>query len=226
MGVMSAGLSIMQQQAAVRAENAKIDFENMQAEQRYDYDVLQTDVNRTGEAQQKQMQEDLIAQTEYLANEAYENDIAQLNLQLMQEQAKAGQEKREAQKDFLRGRGEVIADGRVGNTVNNLIADWRRQQAQFDYITNRNLAFTGQQIQQRKKGAGADRASRIASQQPYLERTILDPMKPIKRGKVSGPGFAGILSAALGGASTGLNTASAINQAGFEWKGGGYKRIP
>ena len=223
---MSAGLSIMQQQAAVRAENAKIDFENMQAEQRYDYDVLQTDVNRTGEAQQKQMQEDLIAQTEYLANEAYENDIAQLNLQLMQEQAKAGQEKREAQKDFLRGRGEVIADGRVGNTVNNLIADWRRQQAQFDYITNRNLAFTGQQIQQRKKGAGADRASRIASQQPYLERTILDPMKPIKRGKVSGPGFAGILSAALGGASTGLNTASAINQAGFEWKGGGYKRIP
>ena len=211
---MSAGLSIMQQQAAVRAENAKIDFENMQAEQRYDYDVLQTDVNRTGEAQQKQMQEDLIAQTEYLANEAYENDIAQLNLQLMQEQAKAGQEKREAQKDFLRGRGEVIADGRVGNTVNNLIADWRRQQAQFDYITNRNLAFTGQQIQQRKKGAGADRASRIASQQPYLERTILDPMKPIKRGKVSGPGFLGVLNAGLSGAQAGFSASSGIHAAG------------
>ena len=48
MGVMSAGLSIMQQQAATRAQNAQIDFENMQAEQQYEYSVLQTDANRTG----------------------------------------------------------------------------------------------------------------------------------------------------------------------------------
>ena len=216
----------MQQNAAVRAQNAQIEFENQVAEQEYQYNVLQTEATRTGEEQQKQLQEDLIEQNTFLANTAYENDIAQLNLQLQQEQAAAGQAKREAQKDFLRGRGEVIADGRVGNTVNNLIADWRRQQAQFDYITNRNLAFTGQQIQQQKKGAGADRASRIASPQPYLERTFLDPLQPMMRGHVKGPGMLGALSAGLGGVSTGLNTASAINQAGFEWKGGGYKRIP
>ena len=83
MGVMSAGLQIMQQQAATRAQNAQIDFENMQAEQQYEYSVLQTDANRTGEEQQRQMQEDLMAQNEYLANEAYASDIAQLNLQLM-----------------------------------------------------------------------------------------------------------------------------------------------
>ena len=83
MGVMSAGLQIMQQQAATRAQNAQIDFQNMQAEQEYEYAVLQTDANRTGEEQQRQMQEDLMAQNEYLANEAYESDIAQLNLQLM-----------------------------------------------------------------------------------------------------------------------------------------------
>ena len=132
MGVLSAGLSIMQQNAAVRAQNAQIEFENQVAEQEYQYNVLQTEATRTGEEQQKQLQEDLIEQNTFLANTAYENDIAQLNLQLQQEQAAAGQAKREAQKDFLRGRGEVIADGRVGKTVNNLIADWRRQQAQFD----------------------------------------------------------------------------------------------
>ena len=214
LGVLSAGLSIMQQQAATRAQNAQIDFENMQAQQQYEYSVLQTQANRTGEEQQKQLQEDLIEQNTFLANEAYENDIAQLNLQLQQEQAAAGQAKREAQKEFLKGRGEIIADGRVGNTVNNLIADWRRQQAQFDYITNRNLAFTGQQIQQQKKGAGADRASRIASQQPYLERTFLDPLQPMMRGHVKGPGFLGILNAGLSGAQAGFSASSGINASG------------
>ena len=53
MGVMSAGLSIMQQQAATRAQNAQIEFENMAAQQQYDQQVLQTTANRTAEQQQK-----------------------------------------------------------------------------------------------------------------------------------------------------------------------------
>jgi len=225
MGVMSAGLSIMQQQAATRAQNAQIDFENMQAEQQHDYAVLQTDANRTGEAQQKQMQEDLIAQNEYLANEAYESDISQLNLQLMQEQEAAGQAKRGAAIAALEAKGEILAAGRFGNSIQNLIADAKREQAVFDYATSQNLAFTGKQVQEQKRGAGVERASRIASQQPYLERTYLDPLKPMKRGHVRGPGFVGILSAGLGGATTGLNTASSINQAGFKYtKAGGYTR--
>jgi len=224
MGVMSAGLQIMQQQAATRAQNAQIDFENMQAEQQYEYSVLQTDANRTGEEQQRQMQEDLMAQNEYLANEAYESDIAQLNLQLMQEQEAAGQAKRGAALEAMEAKGEILAAGRFGNSIQNLIADARREQAVFDYATSQNLAFTGKQIQEQKRGSGIERASRIASQQPYLERTYLDPLKPMKRGHVRGPGFVGILSAGLGGATTGLSTASSIKDAGFKWEGGKYVR--
>ena len=214
MGVLSAGLSIMQQTAATRAQNAQIEFQNQVAQQEFEYNTLQAQSARTNEEQQRQLQEDLIEQNTFLANNAYENDIAQLNLQLIQEQAAAGQERREAHKRFLQGKGEVIAAGRGGNSVNNLIAEWRRKQAQFDYITNRNLAFTGQQIQQRKKGAGADRASRIASQQPYLKRTILDPMKPIKRQHVKGPGFLGVLNAGLSGAQAGFSASSGIHASG------------
>ena len=215
MGVMSAGLQIMQQQAATRAQNAQIDFQNMQAEQEFQYNTLQAQSARTGEAQQKQLQEDVIAQNLFLANEAYESDIAALNLRMMQEDAAASAEKRKTSIAAMQAKGEIVAAGRVGNSIQNLIADVQRQQAVFDYATDQNLAFTGKQLQEQKRGAGVERASRIASQQPYLERTILDPMKPIKRGKVSGPGFAGILSAGLGGVTTGFNTYSGMKDAGF-----------
>ena len=215
MGVMSAGLQIMQQQAATRAQNAQIEFQNMQAEQEFQYNTLQAQSARTGEAQQKQLQEDVIAQNFDLANMAYESDIAALNLRLMQEQAAAGAEKRKTSLAALQAKGEIVAAGRVGNSIQNLIADVQRQQAAFDYATDKNLAFVGKQSQEQKRGAGINRASRIASQQPYLERTILDPMKPIKRGKVSGSGFAGILSAGLSGVSTGFSTYSGMKEAGF-----------
>ena len=210
---MSAGLSIMQQQAATRAQNAQIEFQNQAAEQEFQYNTLQAQAARTGEAQQKQLQEDVIAQNFDLANMAYESDIAALNLRLMQEQAAAGAEKRKTSLAALQAKGEIVAAGRVGNSIQNLIADVQRQQAAFDYATDQNLAFSGQQTSEQKRGAGVERASRIASQQPYLERTILDPMKPIKRGKVSGPGFAGILSAGLGGVTTGFNTYSGMKDA-------------
>ena len=76
MGVMSAGLQIMQQQAATRAQNAQIEFQNQAAEQEFQYNTLQAQAARTGEAQQKQLQEDVIAQNFDLANMAYESDIA------------------------------------------------------------------------------------------------------------------------------------------------------
>ena len=212
---MSAGLQIMQQQAATRAQNAQIEFQNMQAEQEFQYNTLQAQSARTGEAQQKQLQEDVIAQNFDLANMAYESDIAALNLRLMQERAAAGAEKRKTSLAALQAKGEIVAAGRVGNSIQNLIADVQRQQAAFDYATDQNLAFSGQQIKEQKRGAGVERASRIASQQPYLERTILDPMKPIKRGKVSGPGAIGVLSAGLSGVSTGFSTYSGMKEAGF-----------
>ena len=210
---MSAGLSIMQQQAATRAQNAQIEYQNQVAEQEYQYNIGKADAARTNEAQQKQLQDDVIAQNFFLANEAYESDIAALNLRMMQENAAAGAEKRKGSLAALQAKGEIVAAGRVGNSIQNLIADVQRQQAAFDYATDKNLAFTGKQLKEQKRGAGVERASRIASQQPYLERTILDPWKPIKRQKVKGPGFAGILSAGLGGVTTGFNTYSGMKAA-------------
>jgi len=215
MGVMSAGLQIMQQQAATRAQNAQIEFENMAAQQQYDQQVLQTTANRTAEQQQKVLQDDLIAQTTALANMDFENQIAQINLGLMQEQEAAGQQKREAQKEFLEQRGEVLASGRVGNTVSTLLADYRRQKAAFDYATDQNLAFSGAQAQQEKRSSATQRAGRIASQQPYLERMYLDPLKPMMRGKVKGPGMIGFLSAGLSGATTAMTTNTSLVNAGI-----------
>lgn len=222
LGVLSGGLQIMQQQAATRAQNAQIEFENMAAQQQYDQQVLQTTANRTAEQQQKVLQDDLIAQTTDLANMDFENQISQINLGLQQEQALAGQKKREAQKEFLEGRGEVLASGRAGNTVSNLLADYRRQKAAFDYATDQNLAFVGQQGQQEKRGATIQRAGRIANQQPYLERMYLDPLKPMMRGKVKGPGMIGFLSAGLSGATTGLSTHTAMVDAKLYKPGQGY----
>ena len=214
MGVLSAGLSIMQQQAATRAQNAQIEFENQIAQQEYEYNTLQAQSSRTNEAQQKQLQDDVIAQNFFLANKAYESDIAALNLRMMQENAAAGAEKRKTSLAALQAKGEIVAAGRVGNSIQNLIADVQRQQAAFDYATDKNLAFVGKQSQEQKRGAGIDRASRIASQQPYLERTILDPMKPIKRSKVKGPGMLGVLNAGLSGAQAGFTASSGIKAGG------------
>ena len=212
MGVMSAGLQIMQQAAITEAKNATINFENMAAQQQHDQQLLQTTANRNAESQTKALQDDLIAQTVSLANLDFENQISQINLGLQHEQALAGQKKREAQKEFLEGRGEVLASGRAGNTVANLLADYRRQKAAFDYATDQNLAFVGQQGQQEKRGANIQRAARIASQQPYLERMFLDPLEPMKRPNVKGPGFVGILSAGLSGAQTGLSVYPGMKQ--------------
>ena len=214
MGVMSAGLGIMQQQAATRAQNAQIEFQNQVAQQEFEYNTLQAQSARTNQEQQRQLQEDVVNQNFELANMAYESDITALNLRLMQEDAAAGTEKRKTSLAALQAKGEIVAAGRVGNSIQNLIADVQRQQAAFDYATDKNLAFTGKQLQEQKRGAGVQRASRIASQQPYLKQTILDPMKPIKRQKVKGPGILGILNAGLSGAQAGFTASSGIKAGG------------
>ena len=222
LGIATAALSIMQQRAAVQAQNAQIDFENQVAQQQYDQQVLQTTANRTAEQQQKVLQDDLIAQTTSLANEDFENRIAQINLGMMQESQAASQQKQAAQKEFLEGRGEILASGRVGNSVSSLLADYRRQKAAFDYATDRNLAFSGAAAKQDKRGAAIERGARITSQQPYLERMFLDPLKPMMRGKVSGPGAIGFLSAGLSGATTAFSTHTAMVDSNLYKPGKGY----
>tara|TARA_R100000152_G_C6743323_1_gene167042 strand:+ start:398 stop:1135 length:738 start_codon:yes stop_codon:yes gene_type:complete len=217
LGVVSAGLGIVQQQQAVAAQNEQIAFQNAQAQQNYAFAQMQAQSQRAHESQQRQLQEDMMMQNEFFANAAFESDIALLNQQLLQEQAKAGHEKRGAAREALERMGEVQAAGRVGNTIGTLLADYRRQQAYFDFATSQNLAFTAAQTKEGKRAAQIERGGRIASQQPYLERTILDPIKPLNRPSARGPGFVGIASSVVSGVGTGLSTASAIKGAGYTY---------
>ena len=217
MGVMSAGLGIIQQQQQVAAQNQQIAYNNAVAEQNFQFQVLQTTAARTHENQTKMMQDLKIQATTDAANNAYENEIVQINNQLMEQNAKAADEKRRTNLESIEAQGAVKAGGRIGNTIDALIVDYKRQKASFDYATSVNMAFAGTQAQREKTGSAITRGSRIASQQPYLKRTILSPVKPIKQKYAKGPGFAGILSAGLSGVQTGLSTASAIKGAGYQW---------
>jgi hypothetical protein len=90
--------------------------------------------------------------------------------------------------------------------VDNLVADVYRQQAQFDFATSQNLAFTGDQIQQQKRGVAAQRGSRIASQQAYIKQPVLDPLEPIYQAKPSmAPFILQGAGAVLSGVSTGFS---------------------
>lgn len=227
LGVVSAGLGVAQSYASYQQAQQNVAYQNAVAEQNYQFQVMQASSARGFEQIRKQQQDLVMEQNRLMADRAYEDEISQLNLRLMQEQAAASQKQQEAAKQGLQARGEVVASGRVGNTIDNLVADYYRQQAAFDYATSQNLAFTGQQVQEQKRSSAATRGSRIASQQPYIMQPVLDPIEPIKQAEPSSTPFilSGI-SGAIGGVNTGFGTASSINKAGFVWKGGKYQRIP
>ena len=84
MGVMSAGLGIIQQQQQVAAQNQQIAYNNAVAEQNFQFQVLQTTAARTHENHTKMMQDLMIQATTDAANNDYENEIVQINNKLME----------------------------------------------------------------------------------------------------------------------------------------------
>jgi len=224
MGVVSAGLGIGQAVAGAQAAQQQVSFANAQARQGYSFQQMQAGAARNFEQLKAGQQEGLMQINRLMADNAYANDIATLNARLMQETAAASQEAQKGSIAGAKARGEIIASGRLGNTVDNLVADFRRQQAQFDYATSQNLAFTGTQIQLQKQGVAAERGSRIASQQPYLQQPVLDPLEPLYQAKPSmTPFLLQGASAVLGGVSTGMSTASSMKGAGFDTSKWGFK---
>jgi len=204
--VVSAGLGIGQQVAAYQQAQQETAYMNAQAQQNYQFAMLQTSAANIYENQRQTMQETLNQQNTELAGLAYANDISQLNLRIMQEQEAAAQKKQETGKAFLQAKGEVSAAGRIGNTVDNLIADYYRQRAQFDFATDRNLAFAVNQSQQDKRGAAANYANRLAQNQPYLRQVQLDPIRPMERAAPSAlPYVLGGASAVMSGISSGVS---------------------
>lgn len=204
LGVASAGLGIGQAVSSYQQAQQNVAYQNAAAEQNYQFQTMQASAARGFEQIKKQQQDLVMQQNRSFADQAYQDEISQLNLRLMQEQQAASQKQTEVAKQGLQARGEVVASGRVGNTIDNLIADYYRQQAAYDYATSQNLAFTGQQIQQQKVASQATRGSRIASQQPYMPQPILDPIAPIKQAEPSSlpyilSGASSVVSAAASG---------------------------
>ena len=181
LGVAQAGLGIAGSVASYGQAKQQTAYNNAVADSQFQYQQMQAGAARNFEQLRADQQESLMAQNRLLADQAYADEISQLNLRLMQEQEAAAQAKQQSAKAGLQQRGAIEASGRLGNTVDNLIADYYRQQAQFDYATERNLAFTGNQLQEQKRGSAATRGSRIASQQPYIKQPVLDPLKPLKQ---------------------------------------------
>jgi hypothetical protein len=120
-------------------------------------------------------------QNRFFADNAYADDIAQLNNRFMQDQEATAQAKQKANIENIQAKGTVAATGRMGNSIDALVRDYDRQQLQFDYVTDRNTAFAKEQLQETKRGSAATRGSRIASQQPYIKQLISDPTAPIKQ---------------------------------------------
>lgn len=203
--ILSGALGIAGTAASYSQAKQQAAYNNAVAESQFQYQKMQADATRSFEQLRADQQAAVMEQNRMLADQAYADEIAGLNLRLMQEQEAASQAKQQASKQGLQQRGTVEASGRLGNTVDNLIADYYRQQAQFDYATERNLAFTGAQLQEEKRGSAATRGSRIASQQPYIKQPVLDPLKPIKQPKPSvGPYVIQGLGQAVGSVSQGI----------------------
>ena len=213
LGVMSAGLGIGQAVAGAQAAQDQVAFANAQAQQGFAYQQMQASSARNFEQMKANQQEEMMRINRMLADNSYSDEISQLNLRLQQEQAASSQEQQKGAIAGLKARGEIAASGRLGNTVDNLVADVYRQQAQFDFATSQNLAFTGDQIQQQKRGVAAQRGSRIASQQAYIKQPVLDPMEPMYQKSPSMLPF--ILQGAgaiVSGVSTGISTSASLSK--------------
>lgn len=216
LGVAQAGLGIVQAVAANNEAQRQVAYQNMVAEQQYQAAKNQADAARTVEAQRAAMRDEEIQRNTELARLTRANQIGQINVRQMQEREAAGQKKQETAKRALEAAGTIRARGQIGANVDLLLADVRRQQASFDYYTDRNLAFVNLELQERKRIAQGEMANRIANQTPYLQQTILDPYRQADAPRPSStPYLLQGASAVLGGISTGLSTYGAMKDAGL-----------
>ena len=220
-GIISAGLGFIQNQQMIAAQNRAIEVQNQNQRAQFEVDKLQVQANRFREQQQYQSTELANDTSEFLANRAAEKEISSINIQVAQAQEEAALKKREKKLETVRAKGEILATGKGGLNVVNLLADVDSQFAQYDWGSNRNLAFVGYQAATDKESANIRRASRLATLNPYIQQTYIDPVKPIDQPKVPKNTGLALLSAGLQGASAGMSWASGLESMGYVPKGGG-----
>jgi hypothetical protein len=183
--------AMMQYNAQTAEQQRRFEYEQAVNQQNYDFQLSQTELNRGYEQMREDQQKSIMELNSELAGTAYANDLRQIDLMFMQEEEAAAQQKMKGAREAAQMRAEVRASGRVGNTVDNLLADYYRQQAQYDFATNRNLAFTGMASQEKKRGAQAQYAARKVSEVPYLKQPYADPVKGLTL--QPGPGVAPLM---------------------------------
>lgn len=215
MAVLSTGLGIAQAEANHQAQVAAVQYQNQADQHAYNMQMLQTTAARTAENQRAQQRDAENQRAEELAQLVRANEVAEINVREQQERAKASDEKIAANREFLQAAGQIRAQGRIGNNVDLLLADVARQSASYDYKTSRNLAFIGQELENRKRVSQGNYATKIAGLSPYQKRIILDPMKPLPRSTPAKNSFLMYGNALVGGIQTGLGAAGAAEQSGL-----------
>ena len=225
-GVLSAGLGFMQHQQSVKAQNAAVEVNNQNAIARFNQEKLQSDANNFREKQQEMSTELANETSKYMAERAAEQEIAQINLQAARAQEEAAIKKREKKLEATAAKGEILATGKGGLNIYNLLADVDAQYGQFDWNTNRNLAFTGVQSDIDKRSANIRLASRKSTLNPYIKRVDYGPAAPILQKKVKSNTGLALLSAGLSGASAGMNWASNVAGSNYKWAGYSKGYIP
>ena len=202
LGITSAVLGIGQQYMAYQQAKSNVAFQNAQNNLSYQSQLLQTQSNRMTEDVRKQMNDDFIQHTEFMADLAYERDSTRITMEQQQIQEQRAQEQTERGKVALQKKGEV-ASQRIGQNAWTLLAEIERSRAAADFVTNRNAAFALKGSQTQRLDAQADRASRRGSARTYLKKTYLDPVKPLRIPKPSfGPYALGMAGSVVGGFNT------------------------
>tara|TARA_R100000353_G_scaffold162903_1_gene123257 strand:- start:283 stop:990 length:708 start_codon:yes stop_codon:yes gene_type:complete len=223
-GLLSAGLGFFQHQQMVAAQNEAIEIQNINQRAQFDRDKLQVEANRFREQQQFQSTELANETSEFLADRAFEKETQSINLQIAQAQEEAALKKREKKLETTRAKGEILATGKGGLNIVNLLADVDSQYGQFDWAVNRNLAFTGAIGDQDKRSTNIRRSSRLAQLNPYIERTYIDPVRPVDAPKIRSNTGLALLSAGLQGASAGMSWHTGMTNAGYNYSGGLFGR--
>lgn len=224
-GVLSAGLGFIQHQQMVAAQNRAIEVDNLNTAARFEVAKLQTKANRFNQDQNFESVNLANETSEDLANRANEKEISSINLQLIQAQEETALKKREKSLEAKRAYGEILATGKGGLNIVNLLKDVDSQFGQYDWAANRNLAFVGYQGATDKESANITRASRLSKLNPYIKQMYIDPAPPIAKPKIKSNTGLALLSAGLQGASAGMSWSSGMADAGYTWKGwggGGY----
>lgn len=104
------------------------------------------------------------------ARESFRQGASSVNLRLQQEQQAAAEAKFENAKRAAEARGTARvasgAAGVAGLSVDNLLADFYRQEATYRSVTDENLAFSQEQAGRELKGLQATSRDREASFRP------------------------------------------------------------